>query len=117
MIEVDSYELAALADSLGVERTALKAGDLRLTHEGETVLIERKTWDDAYGAWQSQRLEAQITKMLEADCPLSFFSSKAHLPMLGYRVELMMYPVSWPKSVASHKARIDIGSYESFLCG
>ena len=64
MIEVDSYEPAALADSLGVERTALKAGDLRLTHEGETVLIERKTWDDAYGAWQSQRLEAQITKML-----------------------------------------------------
>ena len=70
MIEVDSYEPALLADSLGVERTALKAGDLRLTHEGETILIERKTWDDAYGAWQSQRLEAQIAKMLEADCPV-----------------------------------------------
>jgi len=69
MIHVDTYEPVQLANLLEVERKPLSAGDIHIECDTGNVLIERKTWDDAYGSWQSQRLEAQITKMLQADCP------------------------------------------------
>ena len=69
MIHVDTYEPVELANLLEVERKPLSAGDIHIECDTESVLIERKTWDDAYGSWQSQRLEAQITKMLQSDCP------------------------------------------------
>ena len=69
MIHVDTYEPVELANLLEVERKPLSAGDIHIECDTGSVLIERKTWDDAYGSWQSQRLEAQITKMLQSDCP------------------------------------------------
>ena len=70
MIIVDTYEPSALAELLDANISPLDAGDIAIECGTDKVLIERKTWDDAYGSWQSQRLEAQITKMLQADCPV-----------------------------------------------
>jgi ERCC4-type nuclease len=70
LIIVDTYEPTQLADLLQVEKQPLPAGDISIECDTTQILIERKTWDDAYGSWQSQRLEAQITKMLQADCPV-----------------------------------------------
>jgi len=66
-ITVDTYEPARLAELLGAEVQPLPVGDVRLETESRTVLIERKTWDDAYGSWQSQRLEDQISRLLTSN--------------------------------------------------
>jgi ERCC4-type nuclease len=70
MIIVDTYEPIVLVELLQADKKPLPAGDISIECDTTQVLIERKTWDDAYGSWQSKRLEAQITKMLQSDCPV-----------------------------------------------
>lgn len=67
-VTVDTYEPTRLAELLGAEVQPLPVGDVRLKTETHTVVIERKTWDDAYGSWQSQRLEDQIARLLASSC-------------------------------------------------
>ncbi len=33
--------------------------------EDNPIIVERKTWDDAYNSWQSNRLDIQITEILK----------------------------------------------------
>jgi ERCC4-type nuclease len=66
-IIVDVYEPKQLAIKLNATVKPLLTGDFLLTSSTKSVTIERKTWDDAYGSWQSLRLEAQIAAMLAED--------------------------------------------------
>ena len=43
----------------------LNEGDILIENERYSVLIERKTWDDAYTSWCSKRLEDQVSRILE----------------------------------------------------
>ena len=43
----------------------LNEGDILIEDEKYSVLIERKTWDDAYTSWCSKRLEDQVSRILE----------------------------------------------------
>ncbi len=43
---------------------ALPYGDIWIGAENP-VIVERKTWDDAYNSWQSNRLDSQITEILK----------------------------------------------------
>lgn len=47
------------------KQTPLAEGDILISHEEYPVLIERKTWDDAYTSWVSKRLEDQVSRILE----------------------------------------------------
>jgi len=44
---------------------ALPYGDIWIGLENP-VIVERKTWDDAYNSWQSNRLDSQITEILKS---------------------------------------------------
>jgi len=46
-------------------KSPLNEGDISIDHEEYSVLIERKTWDDAYTSWCSKRLEDQVSRILE----------------------------------------------------
>lgn len=46
-------------------KKALPEGDILIESDNESVLIERKTWDDAYTSWISKRLEDQIARIIE----------------------------------------------------
>tara|TARA_R110001592_G_scaffold88156_3_gene259726 strand:+ start:5915 stop:6586 length:672 start_codon:yes stop_codon:yes gene_type:complete len=46
-------------------KAPLSEGDILLENEKYSVLIERKTWDDAYTSWCSKRLEDQVSRILE----------------------------------------------------
>jgi len=66
-VVIDTYEpkyfQANIEDAI-VE--PLKVGDFHLVFEdGRRIVIERKTWDDAYNSWMSKRLEIQISNMVE----------------------------------------------------
>ncbi|MAH42607.1 hypothetical protein CL614_02680 [archaeon] len=69
---VDTHEGQKTADRLKGELTPLSEGDIHIITENKTIVIERKTWDDAYTSWQSKRLENQISNMVEKydDCIL-----------------------------------------------
>lgn len=43
----------------------LNEGDILIDGDEYSVLIERKTWDDAYTSWCSKRLEDQVSRILE----------------------------------------------------
>ena len=43
----------------------LNEGDILIENDKYSVLIERKTWDDAYTSWCSKRLEDQVSRILE----------------------------------------------------
>lgn len=44
----------------------LSVGDFLIEVEGKgTIVVERKTWDDAYNSWKSKRLEDQVSRMVE----------------------------------------------------
>lgn len=62
---VDTYEGQETADRLKAELTPLSEGDIHIINGTQTIVIERKTWDDAYTSWQSKRLENQISNMVE----------------------------------------------------
>ena len=62
---VDIHEDAWFALHLEGEHEALPEGDFKFEYEDKTFLIERKTWGDAYNSWRSNRLEDQLSRMLE----------------------------------------------------
>ncbi len=62
---VDIHEDAWFALHLGAEHEGLPEGDFKFEHGDKTFLIERKTWGDAYNSWRSNRLEDQLSRMLE----------------------------------------------------
>jgi ERCC4-type nuclease len=69
---VDSYEGKKLAEKMDAELQPLKEGDIHIIGSERTIVIERKTWNDAYTSWQTKRLENQISNMVEKhdDCIL-----------------------------------------------
>lgn len=58
---IDSHENFEEEDWI---KTPLTEGDI-LIEGSESILIERKTWDDAYTSWISKRLEDQISRIIE----------------------------------------------------
>lgn len=47
------------------KKAPLPEGDILIHHSEYPVLIERKTWDDAYTSWCSKRLEDQVSRIIE----------------------------------------------------
>ena len=64
---IDTYEPKYFQENLeDAVVEPLKVGDFHLIFEdGRRIVIERKTWDDAYNSWLSKRLELQISNMVE----------------------------------------------------
>lgn len=64
---IDTYEPSFFQDN--IQDSVVKPlgiGDFHLVFEdGRVIVIERKTWDDAYNSWMSKRLELQISQMVE----------------------------------------------------
>jgi len=58
---IDSHENFEEEDWI---KTPLTEGDI-LIEGSESILIERKTWDDAYTSWISKRLEDQVSRIIE----------------------------------------------------
>ena len=71
-IKVDIHEPDEFLKIKESESFALKEGDFLIDLNGRKVILERKTWDDAYTSWSSKRLEDQISRMIEKydDCIL-----------------------------------------------
>jgi ERCC4-type nuclease len=65
VIFVDSQEPPHFCNNLDCEVKALPEGDFWIELKGKRVVIERKTWDDAYNSWMQKRLEEQISRILE----------------------------------------------------
>ncbi len=72
---VDSHEhgrIKAMSEMLlNAEVAPLECGDFRVEGQGFdeqpiTVLVERKTWSDAYGSFNSKRLQNQVSRLIEA---------------------------------------------------
>ena len=65
---IDTYEPKYFQENIEDSKVEpLKAGDFHLIFEGgRKIVIERKTWDDAYNSWMSKRLEIQVSNMIEA---------------------------------------------------
>jgi|TARA_A100001201_G_scaffold142900_1_gene142464 ERCC4-type nuclease len=72
---VDAHEhgrIKAMAEMiLNAEVEPLEVGDFRVEGEGFeeqpiAVVVERKTWSDAYGSFNSKRLQNQISRLIEA---------------------------------------------------
>ena len=72
---VDAHEhgrIKAMAEMiLNAEVEPLSVGDFRVEGEGFeeqpiAVVVERKTWSDAYGSFNSKRLQNQISRLIEA---------------------------------------------------
>lgn len=63
---IDSNEPPFFADNTSGEIKALPEGDFWLKfRDGRKIVIERKTWDDAYNAWKQMRLEEQVSRILQ----------------------------------------------------
>ena len=45
-------------------KTPLPEGDIWIGNKNP-IVIERKTWDDAYTSWMSKRVEDQIARIIE----------------------------------------------------
>jgi ERCC4-type nuclease len=72
---VDAHEhgrIKAMAEMiLNAEVEPLEVGDFRVEGEGFeeqpiAVVVERKTWSDAYGSFNSKRLQNQISRLIES---------------------------------------------------
>lgn len=63
---VDIHEDPYFALQLNGEHEALPCGDFKLEIPGREncVLIERKTWTDAYSSFRTRRIEDQLARML-----------------------------------------------------
>lgn len=63
---MDIHEDSYFALQLNGEHKALPAGDFKLTipERENCVLIERKTWTDAYSSFRTRRVEDQLARML-----------------------------------------------------
>jgi len=64
---IDTYEPSFFQENIQDSIVKpLGVGDFHLVFEdGRVIVIERKTWDDAYNSWMSKRLELQISQMVE----------------------------------------------------
>ena len=71
-VKIDTHEPEDFLSIKDSESYPLKEGDFLIQVEGKKVILERKTWDDAYTSWSSKRLEDQISRMIENydDCIL-----------------------------------------------
>ena len=58
------YDVHESFDRESWTQEALPYGDIWIGKENPAI-VERKTWDDAYNSWQSNRLDAQITEILK----------------------------------------------------
>ena len=63
---VDIHEDPYFALQLNGEHKALPSGDFKLAipERENYVLIERKTWTDAYSSFRTRRIEDQLARML-----------------------------------------------------
>ena len=63
---VDIHEDAYFALQLNGEHEALPSGDFKLSapDREQYVLVERKTWTDAYSSFRTRRIEDQLSRML-----------------------------------------------------
>jgi len=62
---VDSNEPKFFAENIECEVKALPEGDFWIVGNDKKVVIERKTWDDAYNSWVQKRLEEQVSRIIE----------------------------------------------------
>ena len=69
---VDIHEPEVFLEINKSESNSLKEGDFLIEGLDKKIILERKTWDDAYNSWMSKRLEDQISRMIEKydDCIL-----------------------------------------------
>ena len=64
-IIIDSNEPPHFKANLNAEIKALAEGDFWIeVGENKRIVIERKTWDDAYNSWKQNRLEEQISRII-----------------------------------------------------
>ena len=71
-IKVDIHEPNIFLNIKDSQHISLPEGDFLIDLNGKKIILERKTWDDAYNSWMSKRLEDQISRMIENydDCIL-----------------------------------------------
>ena len=63
---IDSKEPPHFNKHIEGEVVALKEGDFWLEDDNDRrIVVERKTWDDAYNSWKQNRLEEQVARILE----------------------------------------------------
>lgn len=60
-----TYDVYEEFDKPEWDKAPLSEGDILVENDEYSVLIERKTWDDAYTSWCSKRLEDQVSRILE----------------------------------------------------
>ena len=66
-IMVDVHEPNFFIENISESQSIpLSEGDFLIEVQGKRkIIVERKTWDDAYNSWKSKRLEDQISRMVE----------------------------------------------------
>lgn len=66
-IMVDVHEPQFFIENISESQSIpLSEGDFLIEVQGKRkIIVERKTWDDAYNSWKSKRLEDQISRMVE----------------------------------------------------
>ena len=65
-IIIDSNEPPHFKNKIVGEVKGLPEGDFWLESEdGKRIVIERKTWDDAYNSWKQNRLEEQVSRIIQ----------------------------------------------------
>lgn len=65
-ILIDSNEPKFFSETIEGQVTALKEGDFWIVcSDDTTMVVERKTWDDAYNAWKQKRLEEQVARIVQ----------------------------------------------------
>ena len=65
VLSVDSNEPSYFGNNLECEIKPLPEGDFWIEINERRIVVERKTWDDAYNSWMQKRLEEQISRILE----------------------------------------------------
>ena len=66
LIIIDSNEPPHFKNNLVGESRGLPEGDFWLeTTDGKRIVVERKTWDDAYNSWKQNRLEEQVSRIIQ----------------------------------------------------
>ena len=64
-IIIDSNEPPHFKNHLEAETKGLPEGDFWIENgEEQRIIVERKTWDDAYNSWKQNRLEEQVSRII-----------------------------------------------------
>lgn len=64
-IIIDSNEPPHFKNCLEAEIKGLPEGDFWIeSGEEQRIIVERKTWDDAYNSWKQNRLEEQVSRII-----------------------------------------------------